>query len=72
MMDNAAVHTVNAENIKADRERSAEKNGAIATIMTLDQAMRHKGSGGSVFERCGVLLLLACHLALFTIRCYWS
>jgi hypothetical protein len=71
-MDNAAVHTVNAGNIKADKERSAEKNGAIATIMTLDQAMRHEGSDGSVFDRRGVFLLLACHLTLYTIRCYWS
>ena len=41
MMDNIYIRTDPAGNIKADKEKSTEKiDGAIATIMGLDRAMR--------------------------------
>ncbi len=40
-MDNIFVRTDRAGNIKADKEKSTEKiDGAIATIMALDRAIR--------------------------------
>ena len=47
-----------AGNIKADKEKSTEKiDGAIATIMALDRAIRHAGDGGSVYDERGLLFL---------------
>jgi hypothetical protein len=41
MMDNIFIRTDPAGNIKADKEKSTEKiDGAIATIMALDRAIR--------------------------------
>lgn len=40
-MDNIFIRTDPAGNIKADKEKSTEKiDGAIATIMALDRAIR--------------------------------
>ncbi len=60
MMDNIHVRTDPAGNIKADKERSTEKiDGAVATIMALDRALRHMGGGGneSVYNGRGLLIL---------------
>jgi phage terminase large subunit-like protein len=43
-MDNIFIRTDPAGNIKADKEKSTEKiDGAIATIMALDRAIRNEG-----------------------------
>ena len=58
MMDNIYIRTDPAGNIKADKERSTEKiDGAVATIMALDRAIRHAGDGGSVYDERGLLFL---------------
>ena len=59
MMDNIYVRTDPAGNIKADKEKSTEKiDGAIATIMALDRAIRcGAGSLDSVYDSRGILLL---------------
>ena len=49
MMDNIFVRTDPAGNIKPDKEKSTERiDGAVATIMALDRAIRHQGSSESV------------------------
>src|SRR5574344_239309 len=49
MMDNIYVRTDPAGNIKADKEKSTERiDGAVATIMALDRAIRNKTSPDSV------------------------
>lgn len=56
MMDNVTVRTDPAGNIKADKEKSTEKiDGAIATIMALDRAIRHGGGNSSVYDDRGLL-----------------
>ena len=46
MVDNVAIRTDPAGNIKADKEKSTEKiDGVVATIMALDRAIRHGGRG---------------------------
>ena len=59
MMDNVTVRTDPAGNIKADKEKSTEKiDGAVATIMALDRAIRcGKGSSESVYDNRGLLIL---------------
>ena len=58
MMDNIFVRTDPAGNIKPDKEKSTEKiDGAVATIMGLDRAIRNEGSTGSVYDGRGILLL---------------
>lgn len=51
-MDNVTVRTDPAGNIKADKEKSTEKiDGAVATIMALDRAIRcGKGGTNSVYD----------------------
>lgn len=48
-----------AENIKPDKEKGTEKiDGAVATIMALDRAIRNQGNdGGSVYDERGILIL---------------
>ena len=42
--------------IKPDKEKSTEKiDGAVATIMGLDRAIRNAGSTGSVYDERGIL-----------------
>lgn len=57
MMDNIFVRTDPAGNIKPDKEKSTEKiDGAVATIMGLDRAIRNGGiSMGSVYDERGIL-----------------
>ncbi len=58
MMDNIFVRTDPAGNIKPDKEKSTEKiDGAVATIMGLDRAIRNGGiSMGSVYDERGILV----------------
>ena len=58
-MDNIFVRTDPACNIKPDKEKSSEKiDGAVATIMALDRALRNEGNdGGSVYDERGILIL---------------
>ena len=60
MMDNIYIRTDPAGNIKADKEKSTEKiDGAVATIMALDRAIRcgSGNSGDSVYNERGLLIL---------------
>ena len=57
MMDNVYVRTDPAGNIKPDKEKSTERiDGAVATIMALDRAIRHTDKG-SVYNNRGILVL---------------
>lgn len=58
MMDNIFIRTDPAGNIKADKEKSTEKiDGAIATIMGLDRAIRcGTDSGSSVYDERGLFV----------------
>ncbi|MGN0679379.1 MAG: terminase large subunit, partial [Oscillospiraceae bacterium] len=53
------IRTDPAGNIKADKEKSTEKiDGAVATIMALDRAIRCGNDGGaSVYDERGLLFL---------------
>jgi phage terminase large subunit-like protein len=54
MMDNIYIRTDPAGNIKADKEKSTEKiDGAVATIMALDRALRNEKKE-SVYETRGI------------------
>ena len=59
MVDNIFVRTDPAGNIKPDKEKSTEKiDGAVATIMALDRAIRNQNNGGeSVYAERGLLIL---------------
>ena len=59
MMDNIHVRTDPAGNVKPDKEKSTEKiDGAVATIMALDRAVRGGGNtGASIYDERGLLLL---------------
>ena len=59
MMDNIYVRTDPAGNVKADKEKSTEKiDGAIATIMALDRAIRHQNTDTeSVYNGRGLLII---------------
>lgn len=59
MMDNIYVRTDPAGNIKPDKEKSTEKiDGAVATIMALDRAIRcGNDTGESVYDKRGILFL---------------
>lgn len=58
MMDNIYIRTDPAGNIKADKEKSTEKiDGAVATIMALDRAIRcGNDTGESVYDIRGLLV----------------
>ena len=58
MMDNIFIRTDPAGNIKADKEKSTEKiDGAIATIMGLDRAIRcGNDDGSSVYDSRGLIV----------------
>ena len=57
-MDNIFIRTDPAGNIKADKEKSTEKiDGAVATIMALDRAIRcGNQSNESVYDTRGLLV----------------
>lgn len=59
MMDNIYIRTDPAGNIKADKEKSTEKiDGAIATIMALDRAIRcGNDKTESVYDTRGLLFI---------------
>ena len=59
MMDNIYIRTDPAGNIKPDKEKSTERiDGAVATIMALDRAIRHQGSNtDSVYNSRGLLII---------------
>jgi phage terminase large subunit-like protein len=59
MMDNIYIRTDPAGNIKPDKEKSTEKiDGAVATIMALDRALRNGGGGAvSVYNDRGLLII---------------
>jgi len=59
MMDNIFIRTDPAVNIKTDKKKSTEKiDGAVATIMGLDRAIRCEvGSGESVYDHRGILFI---------------
>jgi len=58
MVDNVTIRSDPAGNIKADKEKSTEKiDGAIATIMALDRAIRHESDGSSVYDERGLLFI---------------
>ena len=59
MMDNIFVRTDPAGNIKPDKEKSTERiDGAVATIMALDRAIRNGGAlPMSVYDDRGLLVL---------------
>ena len=58
-MDNIFIRTDPAGNIKADKEKSTEKiDGAVATIMALDRAIRcGNDNGASVYDDRGLLFI---------------
>lgn len=58
MMDNIFIRQDPAGNIKPDKEKSSEKiDGAVATVMALDRAIRNeKDSGVSVYDGRGILV----------------
>ena len=58
-MDNIFIRTYPAGNIKADKEKSTEKiDGAIATIMVLDRAIRCSNANTeSVYDALGILFM---------------
>ena len=58
-MDNIFIRTDPAGNIKADKEKSTEKiDGAVATIMALDRAIRCRNDmSESVYDSRGLLFL---------------
>lgn len=58
MMDNIFVRTDPAGNIKPDKEKSTEKiDGAVATVMALDRAIRNGQNSGSVYDSRGIITL---------------
>jgi phage terminase large subunit-like protein len=59
MMDNIFIRTDPAGNNKADKEKSTEKiDGAVATVMALDRAIRNGSNiGGSVYDERGIIIL---------------
>ena len=57
MMDNIFVRTDPAGNIKPDKEKATERiDGAVATVMALDRAIRNGGSSRSVYDDRGILV----------------
>lgn len=57
-MDNVIVRLDPAGNIKMDKQKSTEKiDGAVATVMALDRAIRNGNSGGSVYDERGLLAI---------------
>ena len=58
MMDNVCVRTDPAGNIKMDKSKFTEKiDGAVATVMALDRAIRNQGPTESVYDSRGLLFI---------------
>ena len=57
MMDNIFIRTDPAGNIKVDKEKSTERiDGAVATIMALDRAIKHGGEEECVYDTRGLIV----------------
>ncbi len=58
MFDNVTIRKDPAGNIKADKEKSTEKiDGAVATIMALDRAIRNGASEASVYDERDMIII---------------
>ena len=58
MMDNIFIRSDLADNIKANKEKSTKKDGAVATIMVLDQAIRcGNDTSASVYDDRNLLFI---------------
>ena len=58
MMDNVCVRSDPAGNIKMDKAKSTEKiDGAVATVMALDRAIRNDGGSESIYDSRGLLFI---------------
>ena len=58
MMDNVFVRTDPAGNIKMDKEKSTERiDGAVATVMALDRAIRNQGTTDSIYNDRGIIVI---------------
>ena len=58
MMDNVYVRTDPAGNIKMDKEKFTERiDGAVATVMALDRAIRNEGQTDSVYNEHGIIVI---------------
>ena len=58
MMDNVFVRTDPAGNIKMDKEKSTERiDGAVATVMALDRAIRNQGKTDSIYNDRGIIVI---------------
>lgn len=70
-MDNIFIRTAPAGNIKVDKEKSTEKiDGAIATIMALDRAIRcGNANTESVYDRRGYFIYVKIRLSF--VRCFF-
>jgi len=56
--DNVHIETDAAENIKPSKKHSTERiDGAVASIMALDRAVRNGGNAGSVYDERGLLII---------------
>lgn len=57
-MDNVFVRMDPAGNIKMDKQKSTEKiDGAVATVMALDRAIRRENETESVYDKRGLLFI---------------
>lgn len=55
--DNVCVETDAAENIKLSKKLSTERiDGAVASVMALDRAVRNEGQQGSVYDSRGIIV----------------
>lgn len=63
-MDNIFIRTDPAGNIKPDKEKSTEKiDGAVATIMALDRAIRcGNDTSESVYDSRGLIFIWHCKI----------
>ncbi|MCD8207621.1 MAG: terminase large subunit [Bacteroidales bacterium] len=58
MMDNVFIRTDSAGNIKMDKEKSTEKiDGAVATVMALDRAIRCGAEQESIYDQRGIVFI---------------
>ena len=59
MLDNVCAKTDPAGNVKMDKEKSTEKiDGAVATVMALDRAIRcGNDTSASVYDSRGLLFI---------------
>ena len=58
MMDNVCVRTDPASNIKMDKSKSTEKiDGAVATVMALDRAIRNGTTAESIYDSRGLIFI---------------